>query len=82
MAAWVLMKLWVWLLVKIFDIDPINMTQAVALGIILGLVRFRYEKSEEQEFNSLLKTIFEKLIGMVFVYAYFILFAYVLRNFL
>lgn len=36
--GWVLSKLWLWFLVPIFGLQPLNITQAIGISIIVGFL--------------------------------------------
>ena len=77
--GWLLSTAWGWLAVPAFNAPPLSIPQAIAIGVLYGVVKGTDTNKPEPEKK---KGIGEQLAVFVAWYVLTLLFAYVLRGFL
>ena len=65
--AWavVTQKMWLWFIVPAFHMDPINFTQAVAIGVFVSILQIRFTILSSNKKTSSGETDWDPLVGAV-----------------
>jgi len=46
--GWILSKLWLWLIVPTFGVQPLKVMQAIGINLVIGFVTLRSSKEEDE----------------------------------